>query len=121
MKSKILLSTFLVFIIGNLFAQREILESKDEVVILAKKNLDNLLKTEKFQKKLTKEDVHGSYTFKITVNDKGRISSMRALDRSEDASIPGQNFLNNLVRKHKLKFRIPKGKSYQFNYTFITP
>lgn len=121
MKYKILLSTFLVLIIGNLFAQREILENEDKVIQQATENLDNLLKDEKFLKKLGKEEVHGSYTFKITVNDKGRISSMRALERSQDASIPGQNFLNDLVRKHKFKFRIPKGQSYQFNYTFNTP
>ncbi len=121
MRAKLFLTALLFLLIGNAFAQREVVETTDEVVVMAIKNLDELMQDEKFLKELAKEDVHGTYTFKITVNDKGRISSMRALSRSEDASIPGQNFLNDLVRKHKFDFKIPKGNSHQFEYTFNTP
>jgi hypothetical protein len=104
-----------------MYGQREIIEDSDRTVELAMADLDESMKDEKFLKKLDKEDVHGDYTYKITVDDKGRISSMRALEKSENATINGQNFLNDLVRKHKFDFRIPKGVSHQFEYTFNTP
>lgn len=118
MKVKCFVLLLFLGAIQHVFAQRQMIETTDEVAVLAAEDLDRLLEDEKFIKKLEKEKVKGDYTFDITVDEKGRISSMRAVKRSEDASIDGQNFLNDLVRKHKFKFKIPKGNSHRFTYTF---
>jgi len=117
----ILLLFSLVTMILSAKAQRPYVETNDEFIELATKDLDAHMKDEKFLKKMEKEDIHGSYKFQITVGDKGKITHMRSLERSEDASINGQNTLNDLVKKYKFDFKIPKGNYYNFEYTFIIP
>ena len=56
----------------------------------------------------------------ITVSDNGKISHMRSLERSKEASINRQNTLNDLVKKHKFDFKIPKGNFYNFQYTLVS-
>lgn len=123
MKTRLnMLILFATLLMGTeLLAQRPFVETSDEFVKLATENLDQLMQDEKFLKWMDKEEIHGSYTYQITVNDKGRISHMRSLERSEDASIHGQNTLNDLVRDHKFDFKIPKGNLYNLEYTFIIP
>ncbi|MCZ4410078.1 hypothetical protein O3Q51_14745 [Cryomorphaceae bacterium 1068] len=118
---KILLVFAILLTGAELSAQRPFVETSDEFAELATKNLDELVQDEKFLKGMEKEEIHGSYTYQITVGDKGKITHMRSLERSEDASIHGQNTLNDLVRHHKFDFKIPKGNLYNFQYTFIIP
>jgi len=106
---------------SSAIAQRPYVETNEQFVELATKDLNQLVKDEKFLKDMDKEDVHGSYKFQITVGDKGKITHMRSLERSEDASINGQNTLNDLVKNYKFDFKIPKGNFYNFQYTFILP
>jgi len=117
----ILLLFSLVIMVLSAKAQRPYVETNEEFIELATKDLDAHMKDEKFLKKMEKEDIHGSYKFQITVGDKGKITHMRSLERSEDASINGQNTLNDLVKKYKFDFKIPKGNYYNFEYTFIIP
>lgn len=123
MKTKRYLFSILVILLVHIgsYAQRPFVETNDEFTELATRNLNELVQDEKFLKNMDKKDVHGAYTYQITVGDNGKISSMRSLERSEDASINGQNTLNDLVKKHKFDFRIPKGNFYNFQYTFIIP
>lgn len=102
-------------------AQKPFYKDQAEVEVAATAELNNLMKDEKVLKEIAKKNIHGSYTYKITVNDKGLIASMQFLEKSEDASISGQNHFNYLVRKHKFNFKIPKGNYYTFNYIFDTP
>ncbi len=123
MKTKLYIILLLILSFTSLesYAQRPFVESNEEFTELATKNLNDLVQDEKFLKKMDKKDVHGSYTYQITVGDKGKITSMRSLERSEGANINGQNTLNDLVKKHKFDFKIPKGNFYNFQYTFILP
>jgi hypothetical protein len=116
-----LLLILLVTVALSAKAQRPYVETNDEFIELATKDLDAHMQDEKFLKKMDKEDIHGSYTYQITVGDKGKITHMRSLERSEDASIHGQNTLNDLVKKYKFDFKIPKGNFYNFQYTFNIP
>jgi hypothetical protein len=120
---KFTLPTFFASLLyaAPLSAQRPILETQEAVVASAITQLDSLMKDEKFLKMLVKEEVHGNHTYQIGVGDKGQINTMRALSQSENASIDGQNYLNNLVKVHKFDFKLPKGNFYKFEYTFRTP
>ncbi len=120
---KLSLPAFLatLFFGASASAQRPVLDSREEVTARAIAQLDSLMKEEKFLTMLAKEEVHGDYVYQIGVGDKGQINSMRAISRSENASIDGQNYLNNLVKVYKFDFRLPKGNFYKFEYTFRTP
>lgn len=121
MKTKYTLLILALFSVLISSAQRPYVETNDEFITEATKNLDLLVQDEKFLEDMAKDDVHGEYTFQISVNDKGRISHMRILEKAGEASINGQNTLNDLVRKHKFDFKIPKGNYYNFQYKFILP
>lgn len=120
---RIILPSALGFILSfnTAKSQKPIFESQEEVVAAAISELDSLVTNPKFLETLNKENVHGTYHFQIGIGDKGQINTMRAMERSEDASIHGQNYLNNLVKTHKFNFKLPKGNYYRFEYTFILP
>lgn len=105
----------------SLFAQKTMHSTSEAVETAAVAELNELMKDPDFLKILKKEGVEGAYEFQITVKEKGQITSMRFLNKSENGSIKGQNFLNNLVKKHKFSFKVPKGNFYKFNYNFIIP
>ncbi len=111
----------LTMITSNLFAQKPLYETTEDITMAATTELDELMRDSDFLKILDKEGVEGTYHFQITVKEKGQITSMRFLEKSEDASVHGQNFMNNLVKKHKFGFKVPKGNFYKFEYTFIIP
>ena len=102
-------------------AQKPFYKDQAEVEIAATAELNTLMNDAKVLKEISKKNIHGSYTYKITVNDKSLIASMQFLEKSEDASVSGQNHFNYLVRQHKFNFKIPKGNYYTFNYTFHAP
>ena len=119
MKTKFFLLILNFYLLNSFsFGQKAFYETEAEVAQAAIEELNVLMKDEKFLKKLSKEKIRGSYTFQITVREKGMIASMFFIEKSEDADISGQNFLNNLVRNHKFTFKVPKGKYYKFTYTF---
>lgn len=99
-------------------AQKPFYKDQAEIEVAATAELNTLMKDEKVMKDLAKADIHGSYTYKITVNDRSRIASMQFLEKSENGSIRGQNHFNYLVREKKFNFKIPKGKYYTFIYVF---
>ena len=102
-------------------AQKEYHKDQDAIQIAAVSQLDELMQEEKVLKKLAKENIHGEYTYKITVRERSKIASMLFLSKSSDASMKGQNYFNYLVAKHKFDFKIPKGNFYTFEYTFKAP
>lgn len=115
----LLLSFYCIGLSAN--GQKPFYKDQTEIEIAATEELNTLMKDEKILKDLAKTDIHGLYTYKITVNDKSQIASMQFLEKSEDGSIRGQNHFNYLVRKHKFNFKTPKGNYYTFNYTFNAP
>ncbi len=115
---RLTLFTTLMFLSITGFSQKEMHLTAEDVEAAATAELDELMSDPKFLKILEKEEVKGQYTYQITVKEKGQIASMRFLEKSENADIKGQNFLNNLVKKHKFSFKVPKGNFYKFDYTF---
>ena len=118
---KLLFFGFMMFSVGPAFCQKAMLENAEEIEISAKNELDLMMADHDFLMELQKQKIAGSYTYQITVKEKGMVGSMLFLNKSEDASITGQNYFNNLVKTHKFTFRVPKGNFYKFDYTFIIP
>ncbi len=101
--------------------QKPFYKNQSEIEAAATEELNTLMKDEKVLKELAKEDIHGTYQYKITINEKSQIASMQFLEKSESGSTRGQNHFNYLVRKYKFNFKTPKGNFYAFNYTFNAP
>lgn len=124
MKTKALITLILAAMLFSAFsanAQKEYHKDKDAIEAAASDQLDVLMQNEKVLKKLAKEEIHGEYTYKVTVREKSKIASMLFISKSANASLKGQNYFNYLVAKHKFDFKIPKGNFYTFNYTFRAP
>lgn len=102
-------------------AQKDYHKDQSAIEAAAISQLDGMMHNEKVLKKLNKEDIHGDYTYKVTVKEKSKIASMLFLNKSESASIKGQNYFNYLVSNYKFDFKIPKGNYYTFEYTFKAP
>ncbi len=118
MITRLTLFTILMLLTLTGFSQKEMHQTAEAVEAAAVQELDELMSDPKFLEILEKQEVKGEYSYQITVKEKGQIASMRFLEKSDDADIKGQNFLNNLVKKHKFGFKVPKGNFYKFNYTF---
>lgn len=102
----------------GLYAQKAMYTTQEEVATAAIAALDSIVQLPDNQKKLAKENIRGNYTFQITVAEKSRIVSMRFMEKSEQGTIHGQNYLNRYVKELKLGFKVPKGNYYKFDYTF---
>lgn len=107
-----------LFMAHNIRAQKAMYTTQEDVAVAATAALDSIVQLPAQQKRFAKENIRGEYTFEITITEKARIVSMRFLERSDLASIHGQNYLNRYVKELKLGFKVPKGNFYTFEYTF---
>ena len=99
--------------------ERVLLESKEEIIQQAVKELDDaLIPPEgvlyKFGQKFA---IKGEYNFQLTIRDKGNVVSVFVVDQ-KDGTIPSQNKLKDAILSFQLSFKMPKNKDYKFNYIF---
>lgn len=63
-------------------------------------------------------NIQGTYTFKISVGEKNKVTSVFVLER-EGGEIKMQNRVKDAVKDFKFDtFKVPKGKHYNIKYTF---
>ncbi|RLD43496.1 MAG: hypothetical protein DRI88_10780 [Bacteroidetes bacterium] len=62
-------------------------------------------------------NITGSYDFKITLGDKGKVVSIFVLNR-EGGSIKMQNMVKDAVKETRFDFKLPKNKDYSITYKF---
>lgn len=101
-------------------AQKKILISEnDQVVEEARKEIDKTLANPEsdFMKAIKVNKVTGEYVFDITIYEKGKVLSVFAV-RSDNWDVKMQNLVKDLVRLLEFDFKMPKGKSYKFQYIF---
>ena len=116
----IFLTAFLIASTLMLNAEnRPLLETKEEIIKQATLDLDNAMTAPegglfKFGKKY---NIKGTYTFQLTIRDKGDIVSVFVVEQKE-GNIAAQNKLKDAVFDYRLSFKMPKNKDYKFNYTF---
>jgi hypothetical protein len=113
----------LLFIISATLAtyaqKMPLLQERQEIVEQAKKELDALVANpaSDFMTKIAEAKVKGEYVFDITIEGKGKILSVFVVSTDAD-DVNQQNHVKDLVRKIKFNFKLPKDKSYKFQYTF---
>jgi hypothetical protein len=65
-----------------------------------------------------KFNIQGAYTFKISIGDKNKVTSVFVLER-EGGDIQMQNKVKDVIKDFKFDtFKVPKGKHYNMKYTF---
>jgi hypothetical protein len=112
----------LIFIITCLsaFAQKlELIEDKDKVIERAKLELGEAMRSPEgsIYKFAQEKAIKGEYTFDITVHEKGIVATVFVVG-NKDGNIQSQNRLKDFIYVFKFNFKMPKGKSYKFQYVF---
>lgn len=100
-------------------SQRVLLESKDEIVAQATKELDSVMLAPKGELYLfgQKQKLSGEYTLQLTIREKGQVVSVFVVDK-KDGNIPSQNSLKDRILNFRFSFKMPKKKDFKFTYTF---
>ncbi|MBL7930133.1 MAG: hypothetical protein JNL47_11765 [Bacteroidia bacterium] len=115
----IALTALVTFIPGKSFCQKKkLLQEYDHVVSQAKAELDSLMAPGTvFLQQAAKQNIKGEYILDITVHDKGQVLSVFMVSSDAD-DIKMQNRAKDLVRTIVFGFKVPRDKSYKFQYTF---
>jgi hypothetical protein len=121
MKPKLFLATAaLLFLIPNpLPAQKELLFEYDAVVARARAELDSMMAPGgMLQAEALKQGLKGEYIIDVTVAGKGQVLSVYMVSSDADDVKQG-NLAKDLVRTARFGFKMPKDKTYKFQYTFV--
>ena len=120
MKKTLLL--MLSIILGvSAFAQKKVLiEDKDQIIERAKAELDSAMMAPEGSIYLwtQKNPIKGEYIFDISIWEKGTVTSIYVVG-SNNGTIDAQNRLRAFLMNFEFNFKMPKGKSYKFRYSFI--
>jgi len=102
------------------FAQKKVLiESKDDIIEQATKELTEAMQPPEGSLYLWKveNNITGEYIIDITIREKGDIASV-FMAGSEGSDIKMQNMVKDRIRLFEFSFKMPKGKTYKFQYIF---
>ncbi|NOX48316.1 MAG: hypothetical protein GXO89_15205 [Chlorobi bacterium] len=118
-KSLIILLVMTAFAGFSQKKKKLLIESKDEVIEAAKKELDFAMKAPEGEIYLFAQErgIKGEYTFDISIHEKGKTASVFC-DSREGGSIKMQNTLKDFIKEFQFYFKMPKGKKYKFTYVF---
>jgi len=99
--------------------KKPLMHSEEDVISAARNELDQSLLAPEGSLYVwaTENSIQGKYYFDITVKNKGEVATVFCSDR-EGGSIDEQNKLKDAVKYFEFNFKLPKGKSYKFKYTF---
>ncbi|MDZ7742970.1 MAG: hypothetical protein U5Q03_14860 [Bacteroidota bacterium] len=96
-----------------------LIEDHDKIIETAKTDIDKALQAPEGELYVlaSENKIKGTYVFDISIREKGRVSSVNIVERIE-GNIPDQNRIKDAIKDFRLSFKMPKGKSYKFRYTF---
>jgi hypothetical protein len=92
---------------------------KDEIIGKAIAELDSVSSApgSAFFKEISESNLSGTYVFDITLRERGEVATVFVVNEGAN-QIAMQNRLKDIVKRYRFGFRVPKGKSYKFQYTF---
>lgn len=120
MKKLLQLFAFLLLISASISLQAQkkaYYNEQEQVIEAAYNNLDYNMKEGVLKEWAVANKPVGSYTMKLTIKHKGEVVTIQTIDR-EGGDIPTQNALKNYMKGYRFPFKMPKDKSYQFQYEF---
>ncbi len=99
--------------------KRILIESNDEVISEAIKQLDEAIKAPAGEIYLFQQEqnITGKFTFDITIHEKGYVATVFVVN-NDGGSIDSQNKLKDFIKDFRFWFKMPKGKDYKFQYVF---
>jgi hypothetical protein len=104
----------------SLTAQKKaLIESQEEVKTLASADFEKSMSTPEGELFLfgKANNIEGTYDFKITIGDRGKVVSIFVLNR-EGGTIQMQNKVKDAVKETQFSFKLPKNKDYSLEYKF---
>lgn len=122
MKTFLKISIVFIFITApfqTTTAQRNVLNDFSQVTQRAKYELDSIMQSgSKLQLQAAKNKIKGEFLVDITIHEKGKVLSVYMVS-SDVEDIKFQNSAKDLIRAIKFGFKMPKKKTYKFQYNFI--
>lgn len=121
MKTKLIRSLFLLTAILCFTAvqaqKKPFYDTPEEVIEAAYNALDQEMKGGEITTWAQENGIEGAYTFDLTIKHKGEVATVRTIDR-KGGDIPSQNRLKDYVKTMRFPFKMPKNRSYKFQYEF---
>ncbi|GAB1403319.1 MAG: hypothetical protein PHX54_13500 [Lentimicrobiaceae bacterium] len=110
------------FILLNLagFSQKySAAETEGNYIEMARAELNSALSQQdsKLNKAISEAGISGNYVFDISIRGKGEVSTVFIVNTGSQ-SIKMQNALKDIIKAYRFSFKLPKGKSYKFQFTF---
>lgn len=99
--------------------KKQLVESQEDVQTLASVDFEKSLSGPYGELYLfgKKNNIQGSYDFKVTIGDRGRVITIFSLNR-EGGTIQMQNKVKDAVKEMEFSFKMPKNKDYSLEYKF---
>ena len=109
----------IVIAIAAFGQKKELVEYRENVVEKAIAELDSVTAGPEGElyKEFAENGIRGHYVFDITIREKGAVATVFVVNDGENP-IPQQNRLKDIIKLYRFSFKVPKGKSYKFQYTF---
>ncbi|PKP04551.1 MAG: hypothetical protein CVU14_00130 [Bacteroidetes bacterium HGW-Bacteroidetes-9] len=109
----------LLLAIATFGQKKQLVEYRDNIVAAALVELDSVSSGPEgtLYKQVAESGIHGQYVFDITLREKGVIATVFVVNDGINP-INMQNRLKDIVKRYRFSFKVPKGKSYKFQYEF---
>ncbi len=116
---KMITIALIMFSIASFAQKKQLVESVVNVVNKAVAELDSvtLAPAGVLYKEISENGIKGHYIFDITIREKGFVATVFVVNEGEN-QISLQNRLKDIIKRYRFSFKVPKGKSYKFQYTF---
>ena len=119
---KTIISTLVMILLAAFItttqAQKKTYYTEQEQIIEAAYNaLDQEMKEGEILEWAKDQELKGAYTFDLAIRGKGEVVTVRAINR-EGGDIPSQNKLKDYLKTIRFPFKMPKNRSYKFQYEF---
>lgn len=117
MKKILLILIFTVLSTAAFSQKKQLVEYKEDIIKMAVAELD--IASRGPDGAIFKESagISGQYVFDITIREKGKTATVFVVNDGINP-INMQNRLKDIVKQFRYSFKVPKGKSYKFEYTF---
>ncbi len=116
---KLFLFALLFGSIAGYAQKKPLIEDKQEVVKRASAVFEASMKGPEGELYVfgKENNIEGTYDFKITLGDRGKVVSIFVLNR-EGGTIKMQNMVKDAVKETRFDFKLPKNKDYSMEYKF---